>query len=105
MVTALTIFIAVTYLNKEYDVDEVDAKRSRSFLLISDIHLDIFYESQADVKGFCRNSSMQSTYDAPYGKIGCDSPPQLLDDALDAMQKRAAKLGHLDFIMLSGEWI
>ena len=102
-VIAVVSFIAVTYLNKAYDDDEMDARSLMSFLLISDIHLDIFYKSRAGVKGYCRNSSMQSTYDAPYGKIGCDSPPQLLDEALHAMKQRAAKLRNLDFVMLPGE--
>ncbi len=107
---ALVIFIAVTYgMNLQCDDDQTtnrqESGNSISFLLYSDIHLDLFYKAEAaSGKGsFCRNQSKLSTYNAPYGRIGCDSPFGLLNEVLNAMKQQANNLTNLDFVMLSGK--
>ncbi len=119
IVVALVICIAVTYsMSLHCDDDQTtnreesgnttnrqESGNSISFLLYSDIHLDLFYKAQAaSGKGsFCRNQSKLSTYNAPYGRIGCDSPLGLLNEVLNAMKQQANNLTNLDFVMLSGK--
>ena len=108
IVIGLVAFIVVTYVKELQCYDDGDnhreSKKLISFLLFSDVHLDPFYKSDsvAGKKSFCRNESMPSTYNAPYGRIGCDSPSELLHEVVNAMKQRANNLSNLDFIMLSG---
>ena len=108
---ALLILIAVTYALKlpcDDNDDNGTHKKSRSsstsFLLFSDIHLDLFYKEDAPAgkMSFCRNESMPSTYNAPYGRIGCDSPLGLLNQLLNAMKEQESNVS-VDFVMLSGD--
>ena len=111
IILALVIVIGVTY-GMKLQCDDNDDKNamhkkrkssSTSFFLISDIHLDLFYKEGAPAgkMSFCRNESMSSTYNAPYGRVGCDSPLNLLNQVLDAMKKQENNVS-VDFIMLSG---
>ena len=117
IVIVLVILITVTY-GKDLQCDDDDRNNQEhtrrknsstesnnliSFLLFSDVHLDQFYKATAGIDSFCRNESEPSAYNAPYGRIGCDSPLRLLNDALNAMKKQANNLPNLDFIMLSGK--
>lgn len=60
---------------------------------ISDIHLDLFYNSTSPVAYLCRNplnpnETLNSTADVkPYGRQGCDSPLKLVLTVLDHMEK------------------
>ncbi len=107
ILVALVICIAVTYgMSLQCDDDQItNRQESISFLLYSDIHLDLFYKAEAaSGKGFfCRNQSKLSTYKAPYGRIACDSPLGLLNKVLNAMKQQANNLTNLDFVMLSGK--
>ena len=107
---ALVILIALTYgmkLQCDDNDDNGTHKKSKSsstsFLLFSDIHLDLFYKEGAPAgkMSFCRNESMPSTYNAPYGRIGCDSPLTLLNQVLSAMKEQESNVS-VDFVMLSG---
>lgn len=108
IVVALVIVIAVTYSKQLQCRDDHDnsteSSKLISFLLFSDIHLDLFYKSVAAAgkDSFCRNESKPSTYNATYGRIGCDSPLELLHQLLNAMKQKANSLSNLDFLMLSG---
>lgn len=106
IVIVLVVFIAVTYVKelqcRDDDDDSTQSKKLISFLLFSDVHLDLYYKSMAGKSSFCRNESEPSTYHAPYGRIGCDSPSELLDKVMNAMKQKANNLSNLDFVMLSG---
>ena len=73
-----------------------------SFLLFSDVHLDLTYKKTADKGGFCRNESIKSSQAAGYGRTGCDSPLSLLQNALSEMKQKTRHLPKLDFILVSG---
>ncbi len=73
-----------------------------SFLLFSDVHLDLMYKKTADKGGFCRNESIKSSHAAAYGRIGCDTPLSLLQNALSEMKLKTRRLPKLDFILISG---
>ena len=108
IVVVLVIFIAVTYLKqlqcRDDDDNSTESSKLMSFLLFSDVHLDPFYKygAAAGKNSFCRNESKPSTYNATYGRIGCDSPLELLHQLLNAMKQKASSLSNLDFLMLSG---
>lgn len=74
-----------------------------SFLLFSDVHLDLMYKKTADKTGFCRNETIKSSHTASYGRIGCDTPLSLLQTTLYAMKQKTSHLSKLDFILLAGE--
>ena len=78
------------------------SNNSISFFLFSDVHLDPYYKATAG-NDFCRDESKPSTYNASYGRIGCDSPLRLLLEGLNAMKEHAHNLPNLDFVMLSGK--
>jgi protein-arginine kinase activator protein McsA len=73
-----------------------------SFLLFSDIHLDLMYKKTADKHSFCRNANMKHSHIASYGRIGCDTPLALLQNALSAMKQKTKNLSKLDFILVPG---
>ena len=71
------------------------------FLHVSDVHYTPFYNKSVDESSWCESSGVSSTaaYEAPYGRIGCDSPADLWLIALDGMKEKARDA---KFIMLSG---
>ena len=71
------------------------------FLHISDFHFDPFYDKSWSVESYCHTQGSNATadYEAPYGRIGCDSPESLLDSSLQAMKKHG---DGVKFIILSG---
>ena len=77
--------------------------KSVSFLLFSDVHLDLMYKKTADKRGFCRNESIKSSHIASYGRVECDSPLSLLQNALSEMKPITKKLSKLDFILVPGD--
>ena len=77
-------------------------KSKLKFIHVSDIHLDPFYDKSMDESTWCHGSAgsnHSAAYEAPYGRIGCDSPEELLTITLAGMKEkgRGAK-----FIVLSG---
>ena len=71
------------------------------FLHVSDVHYTPFYNKSVDESNWCQSSGATSTadYEAPYGRIGCDSPADLWLIALKGMKEKARDA---NFIMLAG---
>ena len=72
------------------------------FFHVSDIHFDPFYNASADEKTWCHyweGSCARADYEAPYGRIGCDSPKILWKIALSGMKEKGCDA---EFMMLSG---
>lgn len=58
---------------------------AREFFVMSDLHLDLFYDDTAPVSNKCHSD--QSTAPAQIlGRVGCDSPLKLIRSALKQMQ-------------------
>ena len=87
----------------------VDCRRCRGnlcnnnrlkFLLVSDIHLNPFYNKSLGASTWCSPLAGSSVdYEAPYGRIGCDSPEDLLTITLAGMKKKG---NDAKFVILSG---
>ncbi|RMX40093.1 hypothetical protein pdam_00002226, partial [Pocillopora damicornis] len=73
---------------------------SLKFFHVSDVHLDPFYNKAADVSTYCQGSGLTADYEAPYGRIGCDSPLALWKIALLGMKEEGQSA---EFMMLSGD--
>ena len=85
--------------------DIEDHKNKLHFLWFSDLHLDLYYKPTASPgwsTSFCRNSNESADYNAPFGRTGCDSPPELLRSALYAMKNVAGKSKKANFIVYTG---
>ena len=102
--TGLMILLAGVVCAKTLEKPHFTANidKSVSFLLFSDVHLDLMYKKTADKRGFCRNETIKSSHIASYGRIECDSPLSLLLNALSAMKPITKKLSKLDFILVPG---
>ena len=73
-----------------------------TFLHVSDIHFDPGYNQSMNEDTYCHSSDdSQPTadYEAPYGRIGCDSLEWLWDSALSAMKEKGKGA---KFILLTG---
>ena len=81
------------------------------FFHVSDIHLDLYYNSSTSRKSFCRSipntlniTPVAAPFDAPYGRVECDSPKMLLNSALGFMKNLSSQQGNdIDFILLTGK--
>ena len=85
--------------------DIEDHKNKLHFLWFSDLHLDLYYKPTASPDwstSYCRNANESADYNAPFGRIGCDSPPELLRSALYAMKNVARKSMKPNFIIMTG---
>ena len=72
------------------------------FLHVSDFHLDPFYDKSMDKSTRCHRSAESNSsadYEAPYGRIGCDSPEELLTITLAGMKKKG---NDAKFMIISG---
>ncbi len=77
-------------------------KNKLKFLHVSDIHLDPFYDKSSDESTWCHRSAGSNSsadYEAPYGRIGCDSPEELLTITLAGMKEKGKEA---KFIVFSG---
>ena len=85
------------------DNDRVFKNNAIKFIHWSDIHYDPFYNETVPSKFFCREQLAQETanYLAPYGRIGCDSPLNLLENTLNAM-KNITEDKEIKFMLLTG---
>lgn len=74
------------------------------FIHVSDINLDLKYNSTISRSDFCRfNEAIKTAeFDAPFGRIGCDTPVLLLNSSLEAM-KNASIGNNLEFVLISGK--
>ena len=108
----LIVILVVTYESGRKNVNncpvqKIDRKVSNDvikFVHFSDIHYDPFYDKTISQRFFCRAQGANGTakYTAQYGRIGCDSPADLLDNSLDAIQN-VSKVEDVSFILLTGE--
>ena len=73
---------------------------------MSDIHFDPSYDQSMDTDTYClstEESNATADYEAPYGRIGCDSPEWLWESTLSAMKEKGG--GGAKFILLTGKEI
>lgn len=117
LIAGLAVFCVLTYTSRFHCDDhnhnkitlEKENKKTDKhvhFLWFSDIHLDLYFKSSASPdwsKSYCRNASVPAGYDAPFGRIGCDSPQTLLRNALYAMRNTAVGKLKPKFIVFTGE--
>eukprot|EP00118_Oscarella_pearsei_P009979 m.59030 g.59030 ORF g.59030 m.59030 type:complete len:495 (+) comp34857_c0_seq2:111-1595(+) len=75
------------------------------FYHLADIHYDPYYDSSlAASPSFCRPAPQnQSSYPAPYGRVGCDTPLALLNSAVKAMEV-VDEEHTADFIVVTGDF-
>ena len=73
------------------------------FLVASDFHLDPLYKDNVSPTDFCRSkvNGTAADYQAPYGRVGCDSPKLLLDTILKGM-KDVDSEEDVSFLLLTG---
>ena len=84
---------------------------SMKFLHVSDVHLDLYYNSTTSTKSFCRSipntlniTPVSAPFTAPYGRVGCDSPQALVQSSLNFMRKLLSDVDKkFDFILLTGK--
>lgn len=75
------------------------------FIHVSDIHFDPSCDQSMDTDTFCHStegSNATADYEAPYGRIGCDSPEWLWESTLSAMKEKGEGA---KFILLTGKEI
>ena len=75
------------------------------FIHVSDIHGDVEYQKSMASEQRCRGlngRNITAEYNAPYGRINCDSPRVLLDSTLNAMKSEREK-APIQFIMITGK--
>ena len=110
--TAVAIFLAIAWA-KELPCSDCacDSNTSQAtfpsswikFYHLSDVHLDPDYVDTISEATFCRNSTNFSlAVNAPYGRIGCDSPELLVRNTFRAM-KNTSKDEKPDFIIVTGD--
>ena len=75
------------------------------FIHVSDINLDLKYNSSVSSSDSCRFNAaiIEAAFDAPFGRTGCDTPGLLLNSSLEAM-KNVSKGKKLDFVLISGKF-
>ena len=71
------------------------------FVHVSDVHYTPLYNKSVDESSWCQSSGASSTadYEAPYGRVGCDSPADLWLITLDGMKEKARDA---KFLMITG---
>ena len=74
------------------------------FFHVSDIHLDPFYNQSITADTSCRKTEgfQIADYEAPYGRVGCDSPEWLWGNALAAMKEKG---DGAKFMLLTGRGV
>lgn len=82
------------------------------FYHMTDFHVDLKYNSSSPASTFCRYNNDPSTIpqladtQAYYGRIGCDSPKALIDNALLAAKViPLTSQQHVDFVIASGDFV
>ena len=80
-----------------------------NFFHLSDIHLDIFYNSNTSSSpSFCRDipntlniTPVAASYDAVFGRVHCDSPEALLDASVKYMLVVSKTKNGIQFMVLT----
>lgn len=77
-------------------------RKVTKFMHVSDVHFDLFYNQSISEDTSCRSTEgfKIADYEAPYGRIGCDSPQWLLESTLAAMKEKGKDA---EFILLTGK--
>ena len=77
-------------------------RKVTKFMHVSDVHFDLFYNQSISEDTSCRTTEgfKIADYEAPYGRIGCDSPEWLLESTLAAMKEKGKDA---EFIILTGK--
>lgn len=110
VMTALIVILLLTlelqlHCNKHSNpTTKVSYKDSVKFVLFSDYHFDYYYnDGVSDKPTSCRKLGQyaNASYRAPYGRIGCDSPPALVDSMLDAVRKEDGA----SFVLMTGMYM
>ena len=75
-------------------------RKVTKFMHVSDVHFDLFYNQSISKDTSCRSTEgfKMADHEAPYGRIGCDSPEWLLESTLAATKEKGEDA---DFILLS----
>ena len=81
-----------------------------AFLHVSDMHLDVYYNQSTSKASFCRSvpntlniTPVAAPFEAPYGRVYCDSPMALVQSSLNFMKSLSSKGNHIKFFLLSGK--
>ena len=77
-------------------------RKVTKFMHVSDVHFDLFYNQSISKDTSCRSTEgfKIADHEAPYGRIGCDSPEWLLESTLAAMKEKGKDA---EFILLTGK--
>ena len=77
-------------------------RKVTKFMHVSDVHFDLFYNQSISKDTSCRSKEgfKMADHEAPYGRIGCDSPEWLLESTLAAMKEKGKDA---EFILLTGK--
>ena len=77
-------------------------RKVTKFMHVSDVHFDLFYNQSISKDTSCRSTEgfKMADHEAPYGRIGCDSPEWLLESTLAAMKEKGKDA---EFILLTGK--
>lgn len=75
-------------------------RKVTKFMHVSDVYFDLFYNQSISEDTSCRSTEgfKIADYEAPYGRIGCDSREWLLESTLAAIKEKGEDA---DFILLS----
>ncbi len=65
----------------------ISAAATIKVAVLTDIHLDLNYDSTVSHEGKCRKGRVKSPTIAPYGRKSCDSPYSLAESALEQIKK------------------
>ena len=73
------------------------------FLYVSDFHLDPLYKANVSAENKCREviNATAAKYEAPYGRIGCDSSQLLVEKTLGSMRDLASE-NDVAFFLFTG---
>ena len=97
------VIIAFCLLTEGWKKGRRHRKRKvTKFMHVSDVHFDLFYNQSISKDTSCRSTEgfKIADYEAPYGRIGCDSPEWLLESTLAAMKEKGKDA---EFILLTGK--
>jgi hypothetical protein len=81
------------------------ANEQLNFLFLTDIHLDLLYDSLSNHETLCRNTESpfnMTLYNYDFGRYDCDTPTTLFNSMLNNLKQNQDKL---DLIILNGDQI
>eukprot|EP00794_Sanderia_malayensis_P008096 gene8096-8964_t len=114
-IVCLILFICSIFLDFGCPKKQASKKHSSAstlkFFHISDVHLDLYYDSKVNGKSFCRSmpntlniTPVVAAFEAQYGRVGCDSPMKLIHSTLTYMKSLTKdKKNPVDVVLLTGD--